>query len=45
MEVNEQMQYNVYENYSVAGILVDVQINFNCLVGLYIERGSIGWSA
>ena len=30
--------YNVYENSSVVGILVDVQINFNCLVGLIYEE-------
>ena len=29
---------NVYENYLVAEILVDVRISFNCLVGLIYEE-------
>ena len=29
---------NVYENYSVAKILVDVRISFNCLVGLIYKE-------
>ena len=31
-------EYNVYENYSLAEILVDVQIDFNSIVGLIYEE-------
>ena len=34
----QQNGYNIYENYLVTEILVDVQVSFNSLVGLICEH-------